>query len=167
MCKSSVGRAAPRVALVLAMTLLLAGPVAAQSPAPPSLPLPTPMPTPTQDTGIEWPSMEFEGGSPDLLVFTSDCGVWGQDPITLHGQGAAGSAELVVTFSEYIDGDAQWFGRVTGTLTGPNGFTSPVDEGALIYYDFGTGHWILVASSAAQIPAKACDDASPAPSEGA
>jgi hypothetical protein len=141
---------------------LLAMPVAAQSPAP-SSPPPTIAPTPTPDSGIDWPPMMFEGGDPGLLVFTSDCGVWGQDPIRLQGVGAAGSADIVVTFDTYDAEAFQWFGRVTGTQTGANGYTSPVDEGALIYYDMD-GHWILVAGPAGQIPAHGCAPASPAPS---
>jgi hypothetical protein len=108
--------------------------------------------------------MMFEGTDPGgLLTFTSDCGVWGQDPITLHGEGEAGSADLVVTFDTYEQESFQWFGRVTGSTTAPNGYTAPVDDGALIYYDMD-GHWILVAGPAGQIPARACVSPSPDPS---
>jgi hypothetical protein len=167
MPRSATGAALAAIA-ALAMTLLLAGGVSARSPAPPSAPptcdpLGAACPTPTPDSGIEWPPMQFGGGDPgQLMVFTSTCGVWGQDPITLHGEGEAGTAELVVTFDQYDAEAAQWFGRVTGTHTGTNGVTVPVDDAALIYYDFDLGRWVLVASVAAQIQASAC--AAPSPS---
>ena len=132
----------------------------------PSIPRPTLAPTPTPDSGIAWPPMRFEGGDPSLLVFTSDCGVWGRDPITLHGEGGAGSADIVVTFDTYEEESFQWFGRVTGSTTAPNGYTGPVDDPALIYYDM-EGRWILVAGPAGQIPAHGCAPMSPAPSGGA
>ena len=144
----------------LAMTVLLAGPLSAQSPAPPSAPcdpLGAVCATPSPEPGIEWPPMQFAGDNAGHdLAFTSNCGVWGQDPITLNGAGEAGSAELVVTFDQYDSDAAQWFGRVTGTYTGTNGVTVPVDDAALIYYDFDLGRWVLVASWAGQIPASAC-----------
>jgi hypothetical protein len=160
MRRSTIGIAGI-VSLVL-LGGLLAAPVASQSPVP-SVPSPTLAPTPTPDSGIDWPPMRFEGGDPGLLVFTSDCGVWGRDPITLHGEGAAGSADIVVTFDTYDQEAFQWFGRVTGSQTGANGYTSSVDEGALIYYDMD-GHWILVAGPAGQIPAHGCAPMSPDPS---
>lgn len=150
---------------LLIVGLLVAVPVAAQSGVP-SLPSPTIAPTPTADSGIEWPPMRFEGGDPGLLVFASDCGVWGRDAISLHGEGGAGSADLVVTFDTYDQEAFQWFGRVTGSQTGTNGYTSPVDEGALIYYDMD-GHWMLVAGPAGQIPAHGCAPMSPDPSAAA
>jgi hypothetical protein len=162
MRRSTIGIASI-VPLVL-LAGLLTVPIAAQSPMP-SVPPPTIAPTPTPDSGIDWPPMRFEGGDPGLLAFTSDCGVWGRDPITLHGEGAAGSADLVVTFDTYDQEAFQWFGRVTGSQTGTNGYTSPVDEGALIYYDMD-GHWILVAGPAGQIPAHGCAPMSPEPSAG-
>lgn len=160
MRRSTIGIAGI-VPLVL-LAGLSPGSAAAQSPEP-SVPPPTIAPTPTPDSGIEWPPMRFEGGDPGLLVFTSDCGVWGQDPITLHGEGAAGSADIVVSFDTYDQEAFQWFGRVTGSQTGANGYTSAVDEGALIYYDMD-GSWMLVAGPAGQIPARGCAPMSPAPS---
>jgi hypothetical protein len=150
------------VSLALAAGVLSV-PVVAQSPVP-SDPPPTIAPTPTPDSGIDWPPMMFEGTDPGgLMSFTSDCGVWGQDPITLHGEGEAGSADLVVTFDTY-DGEAfQWFGQVTGTQTWPTGVTEPVGGAALIYYDMDGG-WILVAGPAGQIPAHGCAPMSPDPS---
>ena len=68
----------------------------------------------------------------------------------------------MVTFDEYESESSQWFGRVTGWHTAPNGNTVVIDDGALIYYDFGEGRWILVAHLAAQIQASAC--AAPSPS---
>lgn len=159
---TGAARAALAGLAALTTTLLLAGAIGAQSPAPPS-PQPTcgpgPMtcPTPTPDSGIEWPPMRFEGSSlGQMMVFTSSCGVWGQDPIALHGEGQAGSAELVVTFDQYETESSQWFGRVTGSYTAPNGNTTPVDDAALIYYAFDLGRWVLVASHAAQVVASAC-----------
>ena len=152
--------------LALVVGLLIPGGVAAQSPVASAPPTPPPTPRPTDSSGIEWPPMAFAGGDPSLLVFTSTCGIWGQDPITLQGTGGAGSAELVVAFDTYDSEAAQWFGRVTGTTTGTNGYTAAVDEGAIIYHDFDLGRWVLVASVAGQIPAMACASASPGPSGG-
>jgi hypothetical protein len=170
MSRSATGAARASLAalVALASTALLAGGLSAQSLAPaPSLPRcaqPGPTcPTPTPDSGIVWPSMEFEGGDASQLAFTSTCGIWGTSPITLTGEGAAGSAVHTVTFDHYEPESSQWFGRVTGTYTGPNGLTTPVDEGALIYYAFDLGQWVLVAGWAAQIPARACVLSSPSP----
>ncbi len=160
MRRSTIGIA--RIVPLVLLFGLLAVPAGAQSPVP-SVPPPTTAPTPTADSGIDWPPMRFEGGDPGLLVFTSDCGVWGRDPITLHGEGAAGYADLVVTFDTYEEESFQWFGSVTGSQTGANGYTSPVDDPALIYYDMD-GHWILVAGPAGQIPAHGCASMSPEPS---
>ncbi len=80
----------------------------------------------------------------------------GGGSITLTGAGEAGTAVHVVTFDSYDAEAAQWFGRVTGTYTGKNGVTAPVDDAALIYYDFDLGQWVLVAGWATQIPARAC-----------
>src|SRR5262249_10643046 len=131
-----------------------------QSPAPSVTATPAPTPSPT--SGSEWPSMGFAGtpvGQP--YSFTSDCGVWGRDPITLHGEGGGWTIDMVVTFDTYDQEAFQWSGRATGSSTAPNGVTGPIDEPALVYDDMD-GHWILVASYAGQIPAHGCD---PLPSE--
>ena len=144
----------------LVISVLLGGPTVAQSPAPASS-APTPSPAPS----LRFPPMQFAGGDAAQLVFASTCGIWGRDPITLHGEGGAGTADLVVTFATYDEEAAQWTGTVVGSFTGTNGVTVPVEEQpALIYYDFDLGHWMLVASWAAQIPASACAPGSPAPS---
>lgn len=156
------------VGLALALGLLVPGllvpmAVAGQSPVAPSS-APTPAPTPTDDSGIEWPPMGFEGVPPGQpFAFTSDCGVWGRDPITLHGEGGGWTIDLVVTFDTYDAEAFQWFGRVTGASTAPNGVTVPIDEAALVYYDMD-GRWMLVASWAAQIPGRGCAPMSPPPS---
>lgn len=161
MSRSAIGAARAALA-ALAMTALLAGGLSAQSPVPPSAPascdpLGAVCATPSPEPGIEWPPMQFAGGDAvQVMAFTSTCGVWGRDPITLHGAGEAGTAELVVTFDQYDTEAAQWFGRVTGTHTGTNGVTVTIDDAALIYYDFDLGRWVLVASLAAQIQASAC-----------
>jgi hypothetical protein len=152
------------LAVALMVGLLLPGAAAAQSPAPPSVP---PTPAPTDDSGIVWPPMGFEGtpaGQP--FAFTSGCGVWGEDPIALHGEGGGWTIDLVTTFDTYDPEAFQWFGRVTGSSTAPNGVTNPIDEPALVYYDMGGGRWVLVASFAAQIPAHGCADPSVPPSAG-
>lgn len=149
--------------LALVVGLVVPAGTMAQSPAPPST---APTPAPTDDSGIDWPPMGFEGtpaGQP--FTFTSDCGVWGRDPITLHGEGGGWTIDLVVAFDTYDQEAFQWFGRVTGSSTAPNGFTATIDEPALVYYDMD-GRWMLVASWAAQIPAHGCAPMSPAPSAG-
>jgi hypothetical protein len=160
MRRSTIGMAG---IVTLALVAGLASvPVAAQAPAP-SVPVPTIAPTPTPDSGIVWPPMGFEGGDPAHLAWTSACGIWGQSAIALHGEGGSGSADIVVTFDTY-DADAfQWVGHVTGSQTGTNGVTVPVDDVALIYYDMD-GRWVLVAGPAGQIPAYACAPMSPMPS---
>ena len=152
----------------LCVTLcLLAMPVAAQSPGPPTLPPPTVAPTPTPDSGIDWPPMGFAGTPPGQpFSFTSDCGIWGQIPHHPSRRGRRRTFDLVVTFDTYDQEAFQWFGNVTGTSHAPNGNVTPIDEGALIYYDMD-GHWILVASWAAQIPAHGCAPMSPEPSAAA
>jgi hypothetical protein len=158
MRRSIIGLA--RIVWLALVMGLLSVPVAAQSAAP-SMPPPTIAPTPTPDSGIDWPPMGFAGTPPaQPFSFTSDCGVWGQDPITLRGEGGGWAFDLVVTFDTYDQEAFQWFGTVTGTSNAPNGTVTPIDEGALIYYDMD-GHWILVASWAAQIPAHGCAPMSP------
>ena len=71
------------LAITLCVSIVVTGPVGAQSPLPPATVPPTATPGPT--SGIEWPRMMFAGGDASLLVFPSDCGVWGKDPITLQG----------------------------------------------------------------------------------
>jgi hypothetical protein len=145
--------------IAIATSMLLVSPDLAQSPASSSAPTPSPQPSSL------FPRMQFAGGDASQLVFTSTCGVWGHDPIALHGVGGAGTADLVVTFATYDEEAAQWAGTVVGSFTGTNGVTVPVEEQpALIYYDFDLGRWMLVASWAAQIPASACAPGSPAPS---
>ncbi len=148
------------VVAAVAMALMPVGTIGAQSPAPASS-APTPSPAPS----LLFPPMQFAGGDATQLVFTSSCGIWGRDAISLHGEGGAGSTDLVVTFSTYDAEAAQWSGSVVGSFTGTNGVTVPVDtQPALIYYDFDLGRWMLVASWAAQIPASACATGSPSPS---
>ena len=161
MRRSTIGMG---TAVTLWMALGLLGvPVVAQSTAPASPP-PTVAPTPTSDSGIEWPPMGFQGTPPGQpFSFTSDCGVWGRDPIALHGQGGGWTFDLVVTFDTYDAEAFQWFGRVTGTSVAPNGNSGAIDDPALIYYDMD-GHWILVAGPAGQIPAHGCAPMSPSPS---
>lgn len=164
MRRSTFGVAAI-VSVGLAISLLSLS-VGAQSPAPPSLPLPTNAPTPTPDSGIEWPPARFEG--PTLYgdyTFTSDCGVWGRDPITLHGEGGGNTFELVVTFDTYDAEDFRWSGRMTGTHTIPDGRSFPMDEPASI--TFRDGQWRLKTSYADEVVAHACVPVSPAPSGGA
>ena len=161
MRRSAIGMAGI-VSLALAAGLL-AGPAAAQSSVP-SVPPPTIAPTPTADSGIDWPPMGFAGTPPGQpFSFTSDCGVWGRDPITLRGEGGGWAFDLVVTFDTYDPEAFQWFGTVTGTSHAPNGTVTEIDEGAIVYYDM-EGSWILVASWAAQIPAHGCAPASAEPS---
>jgi hypothetical protein len=152
--------------VALAIGLLVPAGAASQSsaPAPSVAPTPTIAPTPTPDSGIDWPRMGFEGTPPGQpFSFTSDCGVWGRDPIALHGEGGGWTFDLVVTFDTYDDEAFQWFGRVTGSSTAPNGYTAAIDEPALVYYDMD-GRWMLVASWAAQVPAHGCGPASLPPS---
>jgi len=154
----------PTWALGLALALSLLAPMAvvAQSPVTTS---PAPTPAATDDSGIDWPPMGFDGTPPGQpFSFTSDCGVWGRDPVTLHGEGGGWTIDLVTTFDTYDQESFQWFGRVAGSSTAPNGFTSPIDEPALVSYDMDGGRWVLVASYAAQIPAHGCADPSVPPS---
>ena len=160
MRRSTIGLAGI-VSLTLAAALA-SMPVAAQSPRP-SVPPGAIASTPAPDSGIVWPEMGFAGGDPAHLAWTSDCGIWGRSPITLHGEGGSGSADIVVTFDTYDAEAFQWSGHVTGTQTGTNGVTVPVDDVALIYYDMD-GHWVLVAGPAGQIPAHGCAPMSPEPS---
>ena len=160
--RSFAVRAMP--ALIAIALLTAAGGGAAQSPVPSSA-VPTPIPTPIDDSGIDWPPMEFVGSDPaGQLTFTSECVAWGTGPIALHGEGSAGSTDLVVVLTEYESDASQWHGTVTGTFTGPNGVTVAIGpEGALIYYDFDLGQWTLVASWAGQIKADGCAMPSPSP----
>jgi hypothetical protein len=149
--------------LVLAVGIIVPTGAMAQSPAPPSS---APTPAPTDDSGIDWPPMGFEGVPPGQpFTFTSDCGVWGRDPITLHGEGGGWTFDLVVTFDTYDQEAFQWFGRVTGSSIAPNGITAAIDEPALVYYDM-EGGWMLVASWAAQVRAHGCALPSTEPSAG-
>jgi hypothetical protein len=107
--------------------------------------------------------LAFAGGEPDLMLFTSTCGVWGRDPITLTGEGPAGSAVMVLTLTDYDSDDFRWSGRVTGTDTAPNGTVSSIDEPASVSYDLGTGEWVLQAFWAQHVLATDCAPSSPPP----
>jgi len=108
--------------------------------------------------------LAFAGGDPEVMVFTSTCGVWGRDPITLYGQGPDGStAVMILELTDYDTDDFRWSGRVTGTHTAPNGYVSSFDEPASVSYDLGTGEWVLQAFWAQHVLATDCAPSSPPP----
>jgi hypothetical protein len=100
--------------------------------------------------------MTFAGGQPDVMVFTSSCGIPGVDTILLHGIGPEIIGEFEVTFSTYDAANARWTGRLTGQTVAANGTVGHDDAGVTLFYDFGTGEWLLDGSWAERVPGAVC-----------